>query len=190
MNEPTRRTMLAGSLGGLAAHEPRLKAVVACAPSSVVWAGVDIANQAHMLTIGSSWSLKGAALPYARYDFMGFKTVRDMYDRSLAKAPAEAAIPVEKIKGPVLLISGGRDEWWPSTPMSEAMIARLDRARFRHKHVHLSYPDAGHGIFGPPATRDPRLPPAAPDSPWAMTQAARADSWPKTLAFLKEALRA
>jgi dienelactone hydrolase len=189
--DPRRIGILGGSKGGeaallLASHEPRLKAVVACVPSSVVWAGVDMANQAHMLTIGSSWSWKGQPLPYARYDFSGFKTIRGMYDKSLQKAPPDAVIPVEKINGPVLLVSGGRDEFWPSTPMCEAVIARLDAAKVRHRHVHLSYAEGGHGIFGPPQASIPGLTPSAQ---FLATQAARADSWPKTLAFLKEALK-
>ena len=135
----------------LASRDPRVKAVVAAAPSSVAWAGVDPFNQGHMLTIGSSWSWRGQPVPYARYDFVGFKGIASV-DQSLAKAPPEAVIPVEKVNGPVLLVSGGKDELWPSAPMAEAIIARLDAAKFAHRHVHLTYPDAGHGVGGPPST--------------------------------------
>ncbi len=190
--DPKRIGVWGGSKGAemallLGSRDPRIKAVVAAAPSSVVWAGVDSVNQARMLTIGSSWSWKGQPLPYVRYDFSGFKGIRAMYDQSYAKAPAEAVIAVEKINGPMLLISGGKDELWPSTPMAEAMMERLDKARFPHKHVHLSYPDASHSVGGPPATP---LPGTTASGQFLANQAAKADAWPKTLAFLKEALRA
>jgi dienelactone hydrolase len=172
----------------LASHDPRLCAVVAGVPSSVVWAGIDMANPATPVTV-SSWTIGGKPAPFVAYDEGPFRGVRDLYERSLAKAAPDAVIPVEKIRGPVLLISGKADQLWPSTPMAEAVMARLDAHHFAYAHRHLAYENAGHAAVGPPLPADsPNLKMLAslggtPEG----NQAARTDSWPKVLAFLDEA---
>ena len=153
-----RLVVLGVSKGGeaallLASNDPRLCAVVAGVPSSVVWAGIDMAHPATPVTV-SSWSLGGKPLAFTPYADGPFRGVRDLYERSLAAAAPEAAIPVENIRGPVLLISGKADQLWPSTPMSEAVIARLDAKHFAYAHRHLAYDDAGHAAFGPPLPAD------------------------------------
>ena len=92
----------------LASHDPRLCAVVAGAPSSVVWAGIDMAHPMTPVPT-SSRTLAGKPVPFVPYDSGPFRGVRDLYDRSLAKASAKTTIPVERIKGPILLISGKSD---------------------------------------------------------------------------------
>jgi hypothetical protein len=57
-----------------------------------------------------------------------------------------AAIPVEKINGPILLLSGEDDQIWPSTFMARQIMKRLDAARFPFRHEHVSFPNAGHLI--------------------------------------------
>ena len=52
-------------------------------------------------------------------------------------AMEEAAIEVENINGPVLLISGTRDEQWPSMEMSELMMTRLKDNNFPHHYQHI-----------------------------------------------------
>jgi dienelactone hydrolase len=172
----------------LASRDPRLCAVVAGSPSGVVWAGIDMAHPAVPVTV-SSWTLAGkqvAFIPYAEGPFRG---LLDLYERSLAKASPDATIPVEKIHGPVLLISGKSDQLWPSTRMADAAMARLDAAHFPYAHRHLAYDQAGHAAFGAPLPADsPNLPRLAglggtPEG----NQAARTDGWPKVLAFLDEA---
>ena len=172
----------------LASHDARVCAVVAGVPSSVVWAGIDMAHPATPVTV-SSWTLAGKGMAFVPYAEGPFRGVRDLYDRSLVKAAPEAAIPVEKIKGPILLISGKSDQLWPSYPMSQAVTARLDAKHFTFAHQHLAYDDAGHFAFGPPLPTDsPNLPRLAglggtPEG----NQAARVDGWPRILAFLDQA---
>jgi hypothetical protein len=172
----------------LASHDARLCAVVAGVPSSVVWAGIDMAHPAVPVT-AASWSLGGKSMAFVPYAEGSFRGVRDLYERSLPQGPPEAVIPVEKIRGPVLLISGKADTLWPSTPMAEAIMARLDAKHFGYAHRHLAYDNAGHAVFGPPLPSDsPNLPRLAglggtPEG----NQAARVDDWPKALAFLDEA---
>jgi uncharacterized protein len=172
----------------VAARDRRACGVLAAVPSSVAWQGVNMTNFA---SGKGSWTWGGQAIPFAPYDFSSVRSpgLRGIYEGSLAKAPAEAAIPVEKIGGPILLISGGKDALWPSTPMAEAIMARLAAAKFRPAYVHLPYPEAGHAAFGKPWA-DEKLP-AGPQLAQAGgtpegNQGARKDGWPKALAFLRE----
>lgn len=175
----------------VASRDRRVCAVVAAVPSSVVWGGYD--PRRNMATFKSSWTVDGKPLPFAPYDFSRFATggLRSLYEGGLPKASPEAQIPVEKIAGPVLLISGRDDKLWPSTPMAEAVMARLDAHRFRYAHTHLAYDNAGHAAFGKPAPEGTKPNPAMfaqAGGTFEGTQAARLDSWPKTLAFLKRNL--
>jgi dienelactone hydrolase len=65
------------------------------------------------------------------------------------QAAERASIPVENIRGPVLLISGEEDALWPSTAFSEVAIERLKRSRFPFPYEHLVYHGAGHNISPP-----------------------------------------
>ncbi len=60
-----------------------------------------------------------------------------------------AAIPVEKINGPILLISGDDDQMWPSSLFSRMVMERLKRFDFGFPYEHASYPGAGHSISTP-----------------------------------------
>jgi dienelactone hydrolase len=55
-----------------------------------------------------------------------------------------ARIPVERIKAPVLLFSGGADRLWPSPRMAEDVVARMTEPQ---RCEHICYPDAGHLVF-------------------------------------------
>jgi hypothetical protein len=91
----------------------------------------------------------------------------------------------------MLLICAEKDGVWPSCPMS-----RMTQARAKEKGAPavqlLAYADAGHYAFGVPvAENDPRY------KQFSMlggtnkgTNAALADGWEKTRAFLSEALAA
>lgn len=172
-----------------ASRDPAIKAVVAAVPSHVVWQGIDM--QGGMT--GSSWTAGGVPLPYVPYDLSnGFISVHALYAGSLASAPAEAEIPVEQIAGPVLLVSGQADTLWPSTEMANRVEQRLRANNFPHGVTHLAYPGAGHAVFGAPVRAD------TPGLERVLSVggtidglvAARADVWPRAIAFLKDALAA
>jgi pimeloyl-ACP methyl ester carboxylesterase len=141
-------TVLGGSKGAelalsLAAHFPDIDAVVALAPGDTVFP----AHTDAMTT--SSWALDGKPLPFApmpwsaTWDLISGNLLGVM-ERTLAEdSSAAAAIPAERIRGPILLVSGKRDEMWPATKMSERLIARLDRHDFAYAHEHLAV-DGGH----------------------------------------------
>jgi dienelactone hydrolase len=106
-------------------------------------------------------------------------------------------IPVERINGAVLLISGRDDAVWPSTEMADEILARLRRHRFAHPFVHLAYEHAGHGI-GRPFTSTMELNSRRHPLTGRIvrmggtpsgTAMARADSWRRMLAFVDEQLR-
>jgi len=59
-------------------------------------------------------------------------------------AVEKAFIEVENINGPLLLISSGDDQVWPSKKMYEMIIERLNSHNFKFKVKHLSYECAGH----------------------------------------------
>jgi len=52
---------------------------------------------------------------------------------------------VEKINGPLLLISGKADTMWPSTPMCEQIISRLSANSFPFPYRHEAL-ECGHGV--------------------------------------------
>ncbi|WP_332046435.1 acyl-CoA thioester hydrolase/BAAT C-terminal domain-containing protein [Phenylobacterium sp.] len=191
-----RRVGLVGvSKGGeagliVASLDKRVCAVVAAVPSSVAWAGYDPVR--NLPSAKSSWTWQGKPLGHAAYDYSGLAKggIRGAYEGGLKLAPADAVIRVEKIAGPVLLISGRQDRLWPSTPMSEAVMARLDAAHFPHEHQHLAY-DTGHLALGKPAVVTGPVNPqmfAMAGGTLEDTQAARADNWPKAVAFLSKNL--
>jgi hypothetical protein len=109
---------------------------------------------------------------------------------------AHAAIPVEKIRGPVLLVSGGDDRVWPATEMAEAIVSRLKQRGFTHAVEHLHYPRAGHNLRYPhlPTTsrqsRNPHLRNAkfSYGGTAAADAEAQADSWRRAIDFLRRHL--
>lgn len=153
--DPERIGIWGSSKGGeaallIATRHTEIKAVVAGDPSSVVWQGINLKD----FTPKSSWDEHGAPTPFVPYDLSGgFTSIYNLYAGSLKHldAHADAVIPVERINGPVLLVSGRSDTLWPSTEMANQVMARLDAHGFKPFHAHLSYPDAGHAAAVPPS---------------------------------------
>lgn len=193
--DPSRIGVMGASKGAeaallVASRRPEIRAVVAGTPTNVAWQGIDFSD---WTKVRASWSVGGkpvAFVPYATDK--PFAGLRDLYDRSLPAEgkEGEALIRVERINGDVLLISGGEDGLWGATPMSERIERRLKAHRFRHRVEHLSYPGAGHAILGPPPASVEKAAPLAQLGGTAQANLdARADAWPRTLAFLAAALK-
>lgn len=98
-------------------------------------------------------------------------------------------IPVERIKGPVMLVSGLDDQAWPSTLYTEVAYQRLKEHDFPYHFEHLAYPEAGHrlGIAHLPRTES--------NIAWRSAGGnargagvANADYWPRMIEFLRENL--
>jgi pimeloyl-ACP methyl ester carboxylesterase len=66
-----------------------------------------------------------------------------------ADAVERAAIAVERIAGPVLLLSASDDGSWPSSLYSRMVTDRLARHAHPHTVQHLDFEGAGHSILFP-----------------------------------------
>lgn len=172
----------------VASRNPRIRATVAGVPSNVVWQGIIRPNWDNR----SSWSEGGRPLAHLSYDFSrGFSSVYALYENALANVAQhpDTEIPVERINGPVLLISGRADRLWPSSAMSDAVIARLRAHNFRFPAQHLALENAGHAAASPPALGASSL---GPDSFVGGTEEGNArgreEAWRTTLCFLRDAL--
>ena len=170
----------------LASRNASIRAVVAAAPSSVAWEGLN-----KYLPAGrSSWSVNGVPVPYVRYDRSVKKSSAvDMYTRSLDAANDlhNTEIPVERINGALLLLSGRRDRLWPSSRMAEQITARLEQEGFSHAHQHICYPDAGHAVAPLFRLRDHilfRVMSRIFGGDLKANRSARRDAWDRVLAFL------
>lgn len=141
--------LIGGSRGAeaallLASHFPDIDTVVALVPGSAVFASGTNA----MVT--SAFSLHDQPLPFVP---VPWSTTGDLLTGNLrgafetmmrdTAAMDRAAIPVERIDGPILLISATRDEAWPSKEMSDAMMQRLRTHGFAHAAEHIVV-DGGH----------------------------------------------
>jgi dienelactone hydrolase len=192
--DPGRIGIVGGSKGAEAAllaatRDPGIRAVVAGMPSSVAWQGFSWERRGEF---GSSWSEHGRPVDYLV--FGGWRWTLDVtsiYTAALQKLPSHpgAAIPIERIAAPVLLLCGEADSLWPSCQMARQLQNRA-RERGRPAVTLLAYPDAGHAVFGQP------WPPGDPhygrlDSLGGTDEGnnrARIHGWPRVIAFLKSAL--
>lgn len=172
----------------VAANNAAISAVIAMVPSSIAWQGI---NRTGGFQSGkSSWSRAGrpvAFLPYDPRDFWRTRKFVDLYALSLkanAEAIEKAAIPVHQIAGKVLLLSGGKDAVWPSSKMSENIVARMNAAGRGEDVRHIAYAEAGH-FFNPPGFYATTGLEALGGSAKANAHAA-VDSWNRVLSFLEE----
>ncbi len=179
----------------LASRKPEIRAVMAFSPSHAAWQGL---NSGSVALSAGAWTVGGKHIPFLIPDSTAYRpdAMHVMFEKALAgPARPEADIAVEKINGPILLISGKADALWPSTDMSDRIVARLKAQGFKHGVQHLSYEGAGHIVFmGDPST--PGAIAASKAQPNAMLggtgaagMAAWTDNWPKTLAFFDKALK-
>jgi pimeloyl-ACP methyl ester carboxylesterase len=209
---PDRIVVLAASVatGGALAMlaytadiDPR--GLVAISPAHVVWQALGDGGPPPK---ASSWTLAGAPLPWTR--MRGERLLPQMIDHALfdrfhrhprpkalhllaayaaglsgGTADDPAALAVERIRCPLLLLSGQDDQMWPSVTMADSIMARRDRADDHHR----SFPDAGH-FFRPPFTPT--------TVPWndslfsggtaAGNARAQAEGWQAILNFLNDRL--
>ncbi|MGB8591015.1 MAG: acyl-CoA thioester hydrolase/BAAT C-terminal domain-containing protein [Candidatus Acidiferrales bacterium] len=159
----------------------------------------------------SSWTYRGAPLPFVPYALKRFRlwtavrviTMRKpvrfarLHRDSLKQRDAveRAAIPVEEIRAPILLVSSEDDQVWPSEEMSGAIEERLAACRFGYEFKHLRNPGAGHMLrlpHTPATTLASKLPNfglriAFGGTP-AATARARVSAWRETLEFLRRNL--
>ncbi len=109
---------------------------------------------------GSIFSWRGKQIPCACYDPKITKhgkrlilqylikhhefSVMFYYDGIIKNLREEQVLPVEKINGPVLLISGGMDSMWPSEQSARILMRRMDEGGHSFEHKHLHYIHGSH----------------------------------------------
>ena len=118
--------------------------VIGLVASNAVFPG----NTNHFTT--STWTFEGKELPFVPVNeeavpFLMKRDLRGTFETMLKDTIAEkrALIKVEKIKGPILLISATEDEVAPTTPMSDKIIARLKEQKFKYHNEHIAI-EGGH----------------------------------------------
>lgn len=152
--------VLGGSKGAetallLGSKYPQIKAVIAFSPSCVVWQGLPRNRLEIVKDVKSPWSFKGETLPFLPYPSSFTKgdllllRLRKMHEDALLDSvrAKEAAIQVERIRGPILLISGRWDRVWPATNMGEMIMSRLKEKQFDYHHEHIAYKTGHNGII-------------------------------------------
>jgi dienelactone hydrolase len=204
--------ILGGSRGGEAAllagsMFPRVGAVVSTVGSGLMTGGIPHAPELLDILRAAvgSWTWRGRRLPY-----MPYTVDRDLIDQIESGGPVDlarafrpdlasrhdiavATIPVERIGGPVLLLSADDDRSWPSAHLSEIAAQSLARHRHPYPFVHIRYADAGHRIAPPPYGPAESVMPG-PGVTFLMggtsaaTSAARADAWQRTVEWFTEHL--
>ncbi len=159
---------------------PRLHAVVAYMPSNVVVRGC-----CDPRTWFYAWTVGGhpiAAMPPPGR--------RDPIEAQ------HAEIQVERINGPILLVSGKDDGVWPSSESAAKIVARLHQHDFHFPYESLVYDHTGHSIirpYTPTTSLNGRRNPTSGrivnrgGTP-SGTAKAREDSWQKMIAFVGRAL--
>jgi dienelactone hydrolase len=169
--DPARLWVMGWSLGSEAAlltavHYPRLVHGV------VVFGSDDAATCAD-----ATWTLAGKPLPCT-----------NMENAPQTDNPA-AVIPVAQIRGPIEFVCGEQDMYVECGANSQAMMVKLAAAHDAYPHKLVEYSDAGHGV-GFIAPYIPGVVPA--EEQWAAqgespisNPIARAEQWPKLLAFLR-----
>jgi dienelactone hydrolase len=155
-----RFAVIGNSRGGeaallLASQYSKISTVIAIVPSAYVGGAYDNKRA----VTGSAWTLNGEEIPYIDYqkavaNYSPWWKIIENIDEV-----QQFVIPVEKMSAAVLLLTGTKDEIWPSTEMSERIMQRLEKYHYPFPYHHIAY-DAGHNI--------------------------RIKSWPDALRFIKK----
>jgi dipeptidyl aminopeptidase/acylaminoacyl peptidase len=141
--DTNRIALLGGSKGGelilnLASRFNQYKAVVALSTSHISFPALTWSANT------SSWMYNGSEVPYVPAPY---ETIFPALKGNLLEAFSimlknkeevqKAGIAVEKINGPILILSAKNDEQWPATIMSEHLIKRLEENNFKHHFQHV-----------------------------------------------------
>jgi dienelactone hydrolase len=127
----------------------QIDAIAAHVPSSVVYGALDDHSE-------PAWTFGGKPFgPSAPFAYQP-KATGESVESAIAATPffldgmrdekrySASAIPVEKIKCPLLLISAQDDQMWPSAIFSQQIIDRLKAHQSPIYYSHLSYRGVGH----------------------------------------------
>jgi dienelactone hydrolase len=177
-----------------ASHYEWVDRVVACVPSSFVWAG--FGRAAAEGERYSSWTIQGQPLPFIPHDgfedsVQGKLSLAGVHQRSLEGSSQErveaARIPIEKTKAKLLLLGASKDQVWPSGRMVRQIEDELRRVDRGDQVKTFVFEGASHFICGGGGEVTRINPIVKPEgdrpSPEASARAA-ARAWAETERFL------
>lgn len=130
---------------------PQVKGVIAYAPSCYVLPNATDIEDDNLIP---SWTFRGVAIPFA--PLRKFKATTDVsvnyttyMEPLLHETPATEVytIKVEKIRGPVLLISGDEDLVWPADRMATRIERRLQEHGFQYEFTNTIFNGGGHDLL-------------------------------------------
>lgn len=205
--------LLGGSRGGEAAllvgsRDRRVGSVVSVAGSGVVTQGIDYRAgrlDAILRTSGPAWTADGEPLPFLPYEVTAelVETVERGEPVALrdgfAALPTDAdaldrvSMPVERVRGGVLLVAGGDDQMWDSAAYHRVAADRLRRADHPYPWADVMIDHVGHMITGPPGGASTSLGPG-PGVTFRyggdpiITARVRGETWERTTGFLRYTL--
>lgn len=182
-----------GELAVLAASNfNEITCVIANTPSFYVYEGL-INNRP---SCHSSWTYQGKEFPCLSFSYsvifkmlikkiFGQKNlVTWMYQQIIQKGDADkASIPVEKINGPILLLSSASDAIWPSLLHCEKIEERLSKKVFPFEVKHFTYEKSGHMLTMPYQSISTLAKCNGNLEEW---RRACEDSWKQTIEFLNK----
>lgn len=156
--DPQKVFVMGGSRGSEAAlltgihADPPPAGVIAWMPSHALWMGLDFRRGPQ-----PAWTWKHQDLPFAstgwsmeilRLMIGQPARLRSLYEKAIRRGtPENAVIAVERLKTPLLLISGTDDQMWPSTEMAKEMVNRMESHGLGDHVRHLALQGAGHVLF-------------------------------------------
>ncbi|WP_068673571.1 alpha/beta fold hydrolase [Oceanobacillus sp. Castelsardo] len=192
-----------------ALHFQKVKAVIAVAPSAVVFPGV--VN--YQPVMKPAWTVQGSPIAYFkakrtvgdtcsffyhwifRKPYSGLQPIkRNLQDEKQFEANA---IPVQDIQAPMMFFAGTDDHIQPAAFFTKRMEEQLQHHPFKQRNRFIYHENAGHFSAFPSAL--PNLPQTTGDTNYNMTMVfggtkkvnakTAQDSWEQTLDFLKENLK-
>jgi dienelactone hydrolase len=168
----------------IASLRPDVAGVIAYSPSELRWGAVGGGDAA--------WTLHELPLPYAQGHYDRAAPMREFTEILDGSADVRnaAAIGVEHIHGPILLLSSKADAVWPSARMADDIEARLRAKGFSYAIENAQYENASHLLmgFGPAPTElrvNERFTMRFGGTPEG-TKTARDAGWARVKAFLGE----
>jgi dienelactone hydrolase len=201
--EPSKLAVVGVSKGGelallLGAMFPAVKSVVGYAASGVVYQGRDIKHKR------SSWSWQGKPVPFVPYYYTPGMALRSGWS-VITRTPTPllpmhagylseqsivepASIPVEQIRGPILLFAGKEDQIWPSVAFAEMVTKRLGEHQHPYPDRNICYEHAGHMTFPIPSLPMPLMLAQMVGGTSRGNVKAATDAWSEVLLFLEEHL--
>lgn len=133
-----------------------ISCVIVRVPSHFVSEGLSGSGKNKAPSGTSCWSCRGKDLPYALYRSRSFNILKMfMQEKEMhiitfnrdKDVTAETLIPIEKIRGAVLMLSSKNDEVWPSFESASYMETRFTETGFPYPHKHIAYEHMSHAVL-------------------------------------------